>query len=138
MKHFALEEFFNSVAAKTSGIYNYPPVNVVDIIGNNIINLVDNVLDPIVDHINLVAVIRHGYSRPELHDFMGERDSRLHMVGCAADIVIPDMAARDLKELAFWCADNLDFDRMVVYSRDEYIHTSYISPEVNRHEVLFT
>lgn len=138
MKHFVLDEFINSTAAQASEIYNYPPVSVIDFVYDNIYRLGDNVLDPIVDHINLPVIVSNGYCRPELYNLIGEKDSRQHLIGCAADITNPDMTARDLKELAFWCADNLDFDQLIVYSRDRYIHVSYVSPEVNRHEVLFS
>ena len=137
MKHFNLDEFINSVAAQSSGIYNYPPVGAEDIIHGNIIRLVDNVLDPIRDHVGVPVIVNNGYCRRELSDYVGEKMSRLHLVGCAADITIPHLTVRALKLLVCWCADNLEFDQLIIYSRRQYIHISYISPEKNRHEVLF-
>lgn len=138
MKHFCMDEFFNSAAAQASGINNVPAPCMQRYVCDNINRLVDHVLDPIGDHVGLPIIISNGYCCPELNDLIGERLSGRHLIGQAVDFTIPDMSPSDLKKLAYWCADNLDFDQLIVYPRHRYIHVSYVSPEDNKHEVLYS
>lgn len=138
MKHFTFNEFFSSAVAAACGIDNIPDVRRNQFIRGNIISLADHVLDPIQEHVGLPVIITSGFRCPALNELVGGKGFSQHLNGRAADFTIPGMTAREYKELAFWCADNLEFDQLIVYPKHKFIHVSYVSPESNRHEVLFT
>lgn len=138
MKYFVFEQFFYSDVADACGIDNVPDVGQNQLIRGNIILLVDNVLDPIREHVELPIIITSGYRCPALNELVGGEGSSQHLTGQAADFTVLGMTMREYKELAYWCADNLDFDQLIVYPARKFIHVSYESPELNRHEVLFT
>lgn len=138
MKYFFFEEFFRSDVADSVGIVNYPAPEQEPFIRENIALLVDHVLDPIRDYVGLPILINSGYRCPSLNELVGGKESSQHLTGRAADITIIGMTVRDHKDLAYWCANHLDFDQLIVYPKRKFIHISYVSPESNRHEVLFT
>lgn len=138
MKYFTFNEFFSSEVAAACGIVNYPSPDLEQYIRLNIINLVDHVLDPIREHVGLPVIITSGFRCPALNELVGGKGSSQHLTGQAADFTVLGMTVREYKELAYWCADNLDLDQLIVYPGRKFIHVSYESPELNRHEVLFT
>lgn len=138
MKYFVFNEFFNSELANAVGIVNYPSPDVEQLVRFNIINLVDHVLDPIRERWGVPVRITSGYRCKALNELVGGKDNSQHLAGYAADFMIDGLTPYDYKRLAFWCADHLDFDQMIVYAKRRFIHVSYVSPESNRHEVLFT
>lgn len=138
MKHFSFNQFFQSTVAESCGILNLPDPEQEQFVRENIIQLVNNVLDPIRDHVNLPIIINSGFRCFSLNELVGGKDTSQHLIGRAADFTVLGMTVRDHKELAYWCADNIDFDQLIVYSKRKFIHISYVSPESNRHEVLFT
>ena len=138
MKHFSFNQFFHSTVAESCGILNLPDPGQEQFIRGNIILLVDHVLDPIRDHVRLPIIINSGFRCPSLNELVGGKESSQHLIGRAADFTVISMTVRDHKDLAYWCADNIDFDQLIVYPKRKFIHISYVSPESNRHEVLFT
>lgn len=138
MKHFNFNEFFHSDLADSVGLVNYPAPEVERLVRSRIIALVDHVLDPIRERWGVPVRITSGYRCRALNELVGGKDSSQHLAGYAADFTIDGLAPSDYKRLAFWCADHLDFDQLIVYAKRKFIHVSYVSPESNRHEVLFT
>lgn len=138
MKHFSFNQFFHSTVAESCGILNLPAPEREQIVRMNIILLVDNVLDPIREHVKLPIIINSGFRCSSLNELVGGKDTSQHLTGRAADFTVLGMTVRGHKDLAYWCADNLDFDQLIVYSKRKFIHVSYESPANNRHEVLFT
>lgn len=138
MKYFIFNEFFNSDVADATGIVNYPAPEIESFIRMNIMALVDQVLDPIRERWGLPVRITSGYRCEALNDLVGGKENSLHLTGRAADFTIDGLSPYDYKMLAYWCADHLDFDQMIVYPKRRFIHVSYMSPKSNRHEVLFT
>lgn len=138
MKYFNFDEFFNSDLADTVGIVNYPAPEVEQLVRFHIIALVDHVLDPIRERLDVPVRITSGYRCKALNKLVGGKDSSQHLAGYAADFTIDGLAPSEYRRLAFWCADHLEFDQMIVYPKRKFIHVSYVSPESNRHEVLFT
>lgn len=138
MKYFVFEQFFRSDVADACGIDNVPNVRRNQLVRGNIILLVDNVLDPIREHVGLPVIITSGFRCPALNELVGGKGSSQHLTGQAADFTVLGMTVREYKELAYWCADNLEFDQLIVYPGRKFIHVSYESPELNRCEVLFT
>lgn len=137
MQYFNFDEFFASDAAVACGIKNCPPLDDIQAIRANIMLLVYHVLDPIRAHICEPVYITSGYRCAKLNELVGGSDHSQHMQGQAADFTIDSFCARDYKILACWCAENLDFDQLIVHAMRKFIHVSYVSPESNRHEVLF-
>ena len=137
MKYFNFDEFFKSEVAIAVGINNVPEDSQIQLVRGNIMLLVDHVLDPIRESFKLPVIITSGYRCPDLNDLIGGSESSQHLTGRAADFTVLSLMARDLKKIAFWCSEYLDFDQMIVYARKRFIHVSYVSPEANRHEVIF-
>lgn len=138
MKHFVFNEFFSSDVAVACGIKNCPPIDDICDVRANIMLLVHHVLDPIRDHVGMPLRITSGYRCAKLNELVGGCERSQHLTGEAADFQVDSFCVKDYKVLAFWCADNLDFDQLIVYPKRGFIHISYASPEDNRHEVLFT
>lgn len=138
MKYFTFIEFYHSDLADTLGIVNLPSPGDEEIVRANILNLVDHVLDPVRIMVQQPVRITSGYRCPELNKLAGGKKFSQHLVGQAADFTIDGFSPRDYKKLACWCAENIDFDQLIVHSMRKFIHISYVSPEINRHEVLFT
>ena len=138
MKYFNFNEFFRSDLADSVGIVNYPPSIVEPLVRTNIMILVDYVLDPIREYVDAPVYINSGFRCSSLNELVGGKASSQHLIGQAADFTVVGMTVRDHKDLAYWCADNIDFDQLIVYSKRRFIHVSYVSPESNRHEILFT
>lgn len=138
MKYFNFSEFFCSDLAGSAGIVNYPAPETERFIRMNITVLVDQVLDPIRKHVGVPVRITSGYRCKALNELVGGKDTSQHLTGRAADFTIDGLAPSDYRRLAFWCVDNIDFDQLIVYSKRKFIHISYVSPESNRYEVLFT
>ena len=138
MKHFNFNEFFYSAVAEACGISNVPTPDQNQFVRGNIMLLVDNVLEPIREYIKTPMIINSGFRCRRLNDLVSGNESSQHLVGRAADFSTLSMTPKEYKELAYWCADNLDFDQLIVYAQRRFIHVSYVSPGLNRHEVLFT
>ena len=138
MMHFSFNEFFHSDLANSVGIVNYPAPEVEQLVRFHIIALVDNVLDPIRERWGVPLRITSGYRCKALNDLVGGKESSQHLAGYAADFTIDGLTPSEYRRLAYWCAEHLEFDQMIVYPKRRFIHVSYVSPESNRHEVLFT
>lgn len=138
MKYFIFNEFFHSAVAETVGIVNYPSPEVEQYVRINIITLVDQVLDPIGERWSVPVRITSGYRCKALNDLVGGKESSQHLTGQAADFTVDGLTPSEYRRLAYWCADHLDFDQMIVYAQRRFIHVSYVSPKSNRHELLFT
>lgn len=138
MKYFNFNEFFNSDAAVACGIKNFPSLDNIYEVKANIMLLVHSVLDPIREHVGMPVRITSGYRCASLNEIVGGHERSQHLTGEAADFQVDGFCVKDYKTLAFWCADNLDFDQLIVYPKRGFMHISYVSPEDNRHEVLFT
>lgn len=137
MQYFNFDEFFASDTAVACGIKNCPPLDNIYDVRANIMLLVHHVLDPIRKHVGMPVRITSGYRCASLNEIVGGHEHSQHLTGEAADFTIDSFCARDYKILACWCAENLDFDQLIVHGRRKFIHISYVSPESNRHEVLF-
>lgn len=137
MVHFTFDEFFRSGEAVRRDIRNVPPPDRNHEVRLNIMTLVDEVLDPIRDEVKAPVIITSGYRCDELNKAVGDVDNSQHKTGQAADFTVIGYTARDFRKLAYWIADNLDFDQVIVYASRGFIHVSYVSIGANRREVLF-
>ena len=85
-KFFTLEEFINSKVATERKIDNTPPLYAVI----NLTYLVSCVLDPLRERLGKPILINSGYRCPALNDAVGGVDNSNHLIGCAADLFIPN------------------------------------------------
>ena len=138
MQYFDFKEFFASDVAETCGIKNCPSLDKNQLVRANIMLLVQHVLDPIRSFVGMPVRITSGYRCARLNEIVGGCERSQHLTGQAADFQVDSFCVKDYKALAYWCADNIDFDLLIVYPKRKFIHVSYVSPTSNRRAVLFT
>jgi hypothetical protein len=134
--HFTLEELVHSDYALRHGIDN---ATADPGIIRALTALALNVLEPIRAHYGLPFAPTSGFRCPELNRAINGAANSQHMVGEAADIVLPGMTRL---ELAQWIEHSLDFDQLILecYIPGEpnsgWVHCSYRSTGGNRKELL--
>ena len=111
-KNFTAEEFYRSPTAMRHGINNEPNAEVV----SNLIDLVDNLLQPLRDKLGKPVKILSGYRSPELNKIVGGAVNSDHLYGKAADIGVTGM---DNKELFFFIKNNFKFTKLILEFYDE-------------------
>jgi len=133
--NLTLKEVSKSLTATRRGIDNEPKGEHL----TALINLANNVFQPIRDHFGKPIFVSSGYRSPELNKAIGGSKTSQHCKGEAIDI---DNDAREYPSNAdiFWYIyDHLDFDQMIWEFGDDknpsWVHVSYKS-EGNRKQVL--
>jgi len=125
-EHFTLEEFEHSSTAIANGIDNHCPTTLIP----NLVNLCNQVLEPLRQHLGTPVIISSGYRCPELNRLVGGAANSQHMTGEAADIIlaatVPGSSAAGLKESFIWLADTTRFDQLILEttSTARWIHVS--------------
>lgn len=116
-KNFSLHEFLVSQTAERNGIDMTPNAQVIA----NLTRLCCNILQPLRIHFETPIVITSGYRPREVNRLIGGASTSQHLVGQAADIVIPghtiDQIYKDLFMLS------LPFDQMI-NEYGKWIHIS--------------
>ena len=134
-KHFTLEEFSHSSTAKSRGIDNTVPKQLVPALRN----LCERVLEPLRERVKEPVIISSGYRCPALNKAVGGTNTSQHMKGEACDIYMEDKT-----KLRKWFAILLDgdFDQLI-FERNRrtdrcWIHVS-CKPDtsLNRHQVIY-
>jgi len=132
--NFWLQEFEKSQTATRHGIDNSVP----NILIPQIKALAINVLQPVRNEFGPTTVTS-GYRSPELNRKIGGSHKSQHMKGMAADF---EVAGVSNFTVAKWIQENLVFDQLILEGHKKFIpnsgwvHCSYNSVGVNRHEVL--
>lgn len=134
MKHFCFEEFVRSNVAQQQGFYNEPYLYDETEVYDNLEILVDNVLDPIRELVAAPVIITSGYRCSQLNELVGGDFYSQHRTGQAADFYVKDFSRGDMKKLFLQLCKEIDFDQLILYTRQGFIHVSYVSPELNRKE----
>jgi len=137
-EHFTLEEFEYSATAIANGIDNHCPTTLIP----NLVNLCNQVLEPLRQHLGTPVIISSGYRCPELNRLIGGAANSQHMTGEAADIIlaatvpgssaaglsatVPGSSAAGLKESFIWLADTTRFDQLILETNAtaRWIHVS--------------
>lgn len=144
MRYFKFSEFFNSPTAQELGILNYPTSYEEDNeVKANIECLVDKILDPIREHLEIPIRVTSGYRCPDLNrSILGSRKSQ-HLKGQAADIVgRSDHLFSDNIDIAISIIELGDFDQLILEKCDRdfrhiyWIHVSYVRNGRNRCQIL--
>ena len=85
MKYFCVEEMISSATALREGIDNRPSKCAYHLLHV----LVDQLLDPIREAWGEPIVVSSGYRCKELNALVGGVKNSHHLLGCAADITVP-------------------------------------------------
>ena len=129
-KYFTLKEMINSNTAKSKGIDNTPTWSVV----LNLLELVQNVLDPIREAYKKPIKVNSGYRCIELNRAVGSKDNSQHILGLAADITVGSREAN--KQLFEFIQSNIkEWDQLINENNYQWIHISY-NKNNNRKQVL--
>ena len=126
MKNFKLSEFFVSSTADKNGIKNEPSLDARATIVRNINLLVDNVLDPVRDMVNVPIIITSGYRCPQVNRLVGGVNNSQHMSGCAADFHVMGFTPSMMYEVFLYIFNTLEYDQLIYYRSKNIIHVSYV------------
>lgn len=129
---FSWAEMTASSAAARLGIDNTPPAEVQGAMAL----LVANVLDPLRAGLGRPVRVTSGYRAPAVNRAVSGSPTSQHMLGEAADIKVPGVAAEDLA--AAIVALGVPFDQVIWYApeRDGHVHVSFTAKRANRGEAL--
>lgn len=131
MKFFTLRELTKSDTATRHRIANIPTEEEK----NNLINLVENILDPLREAYGEPIIVTSGYRCEELNRLIGGSKNSQHRVGMAVDIrTIEDTKEENKKLFDLIQELNLPFDQLINEHNFDWIHVSY-SPK-HRRQVL--
>jgi len=137
-EHFSLSEFELSSIAQAHGLDNSVPENLIP----NLQNLCEQILEPLRQHVGVPVVITSGYRCPELNRLVGGVPNSQHLLGEAADIVVPPSLSSNLSSLSswfYWLLDNTHFDQLGFEQSGstKWIHVSCkLDPTQNRQSVF--
>lgn len=126
--NFTLNELVYSVTAEANKIDNRPNVKVI----SNLQKLCENVLQPLRDYLGCPVIVTSGFRCAELNKKIGGKPNSHHLMGYAADFVVPQ---RNLKDVFKWMKSNLPYDQLLFEynsSGDRWIHVSYVKDSLNR------
>lgn len=126
--NFTLNELVYSVTAEANKIDNRPNVKVIA----NLQKLCENVLQPLRDYLGCPVIVTSGFRCAELNKKIGGKPNSHHLMGYAADFVVPQ---RNLKDVFNWMKSNLPYDQLLFEynsSGDRWIHVSYVKDSLNR------
>lgn len=136
MKYFTFAEFTQSATAERLGIDNRPEHNGEQDVYAHIELLVVRLLDPIRDYVIEPIYINSGYRSEELNKAVGGVSDSQHRKGQAADIRIGSITGHLLADLFWEISDHFDFDQLIYYKKEDFIHISYVSKKENRREAF--
>ena len=129
MKHFTMNELVRSNTAINNEIDNEPTED----IKKNLIDLVENVLDPLREAYGHPIRVNSGYRSKELNKSIGGVPTSQHCLGQAADITTGTKNGnKDL--IAIAKSINLPYDQLIDEKNGTWVHISY-GPR-NRHQFL--
>ena len=131
MKYFTIEELTRSAVATARGIPNVPGENEREAL--EVLTLA--LLDPLRELWGKPIYVNSGYRSPELNKTVGGVANSQHMKGQAADITTGNTAS-NRKLFALIRDGGFDFDQLIDEANGTWIHVSYVSPTVNRRQVL--
>lgn len=129
MKYFSISELTHSTKAHELHIDNTPfSYSIID----NLVNLIDNLLDPLREAWNAPLIITSGYRSDALNRAVGGSKTSAHRYGLAADVVPKNMA--DFDEFAAFVKDFLkdkEYDQLILEQKgsSRWLHIGYKSAE---------
>lgn len=136
MKHFTFAEFTRSETAIRLGYDNDPVLNNESDALCHIELLVTKLLDPIRDFIAEPIIITSGYRSEQVHKAVGGVKNSQHRKGQAADFIIPSIKTPLLTDLFWEISERFDFDQLIYYNKQGFMHISYVCELLNRNEAF--
>lgn len=128
--NFTMKEFVYSTIATQKNIPNEPDKRAL----HRIWYLVEKVLQPTRDNFGPL-LITSGYRSPKLNTAVKGSEKSAHLFGAAADF--QPMKNATLTEIAYWMANNLEFDQLIIeYPPYGWIHVAIWEDKENRNEIL--
>ena len=133
--NFRVHEFTKSQWATRHRINNSLPAELL----MNAVRTATHIAQPVRDHFGIPMGISSGYRCLALNRLLKSDDTSDHVQACAADLEVPGI---DNLVLAYWMADNLEFDQLIIehYDPDDgtggWVHGSFRSRTANRQQVL--
>lgn len=120
-EHFTLHEFTHSDTADKMAIDNTPN----GVVLSNVQRLCVECLEPLRIALGRPIAILSGYRSMELNEAVKGSEDSQHILGMAADIVVPKMSATDLFD--FIRASSIPYDQLI-NEFDKWVHISYKIP----------
>ena len=131
MKYFTLVELTKSQTANRLKINNVPNENQKQ----NLINLVENILDPLREAYGYPIIVSSGFRNEKLNNVVGGAKNSQHTTGQAADIhTVSDTVSDNKKIFDLIISLNLPFDQLIDEYNYNWIHVSF-GPR-NRKQIL--
>lgn len=134
-KHVSRKEGVYSITAKRLGLENNPTDDHL----SNMINIAENVFEPLRAHVNGPIKINSFYRGPELNKAIGGSAKSQHCHGQAMDIDDSYGHASN-SEMFNWIRANLNYDQMIwefgTDKNPDWVHISYVSEDKNRNRCL--
>lgn len=124
-KNFTLDEMIRT----STGIPNIPTDKEIE----NMRKLVENVLQPLRDHMNRPIIVNSGFRSKEVNKAVGGSKDSGHMSGTAADIT---MGSKALNRLAYnYIRDNCEFRQLINEYNYSWIHVEYREGDNKKQEL---
>lgn len=131
MKYFTIKELTKSSIAESKGLNNTPNKQQEQ----NLVDLVDNILDPLREAYGKPIIISSGFRSKEVNDAAKGAKSSQHLEGSAADIKCQSDTVSGNKELFDLIQKlKLPFDQLIDEYNYNWVHVSY-SPK-HRRQIL--
>lgn len=130
-ENFTLNELVYSATAEKNKIDNRPSVQVIA----NLKSLCENVLQPLRNALGCPIIVTSGFRCAELNKKIGGKPNSYHLMGYAADFVVPQ---RNLKDAFNYIKAHLPYDQLLFeYNKtDKWIHVSYRNDGHNRKQAI--
>jgi putative chitinase len=123
MKYFTIEELCRSNTANIKGIKNIP----TEEHKNHLIELIENILDPLREAWGSPIHVNSGYRSPQLNKAVGGSSTSAHSLGYAADLSPVNGKMSDFKAFVKkWLRDR-KFDQYIneFKGKSEWVHIGY-------------
>lgn len=129
--NFTLNELVYSATAEKYKIDNRPNVKVIA----NLKALCENVLQPLRRALGCPIIIISGFRCAELNKKVGGCPNSQHLLGEAADFVVPQ---QNLKDVFNYIKVHLPYDQLLFEynGTDRWIHVSYRADGKNRRQAI--
>lgn len=137
--NFSLEEFYNSDTAKKYGIDNTPD----ETIKKHIIELVENILQPLRDAWGSGIKINSGYRCPKVNEKTGGSKTSAHLSGYAVDTKPSNGKMKEYQKFVEdWLKKNATWDQLIhEYPKngiDSWVHIGYKNLSGKQRKQIFT
>lgn len=133
MRYFTFEELCRSNVAMNRGVINRPFAYGEHDVYENLLELVEELLDPIRERFAVPMIITSGYRCQYINELVGGKINSQHRTGKAVDFYFKGFDGKEMLGAFFEIAEEFDFDQMIYYKKRHIIHISYNGAR-NRHQ----